>query len=413
MPIPPVPPEMIPAPSPLGVTTGAVTGRLELAILLKVTYQFDVGKPLVRAAEQLPLSTTNEAHEALTPGAPASMKAVPELLAFSSGTDVIVRGHARSRVRRTFMRVGVVIGSHRHTAEAIGRRVVDLVNGKLVFSSPEPFESMPLRYELAYGGIDVGYEAMVAALARKELKPEDLRRLGPLAEGHLHGVPPVAYPRNRYGKGYVMVAEPKALVGRELPNIEFTDDRITPERLIPTKPLRWLGLPVPAGFDYMDELMFPRSAMMGLPPMADGNLNDIGEVRRGQVPKDYCRGNAIYAERESVPGLIHPELARCAPIGLRLPFLQGNETVVLQGMSPAADEWAVTLPGERPVIRLSQWELQPQLFQLFIDADKKHLSMVWCARTPWARPLGPGEDREILGRVKVSDAWTRTAAARR
>ena len=151
---------------------------------------------------------------------------------------------------------------------------------------------------------------------------------------------------------------------------------------------------------------------------ARGNQR-VRRIGIGQAHDALARAHQLfYAEREDVPGLIHPELARCAPIGLRLPFLQGNETIVLQGMNPAADEWPVALPGERPVFRLEAGEavpreLHPQLFQLFIDADKKRLCLVWCARTPWPRPLGPGEDQEILAGVTIADNWTRSPAARR
>jgi len=417
LPLPPIPEHLVPKPAPLGLATGVITGHLELALLLKVTYQFEPGKPPRRAEQQLPLSLKNEEHDELPPGLKGSMKAVPELLAFASGTDVIVRAHARPSKPRTSMRVSVTIGNHRHTAEVTGRRLVDIVNGKVRFTDPEPFEAMPLRYELAYGGVDKAFEAMVAATAQSSVKPDDLRKISALAKDFLHGVPPIAYPRNRYGKGYVMLNDPKDLAGRELPNIEFPDDRLTPDRLIPPKPLRWLGQPVPAGFDFMDALMFPRSAMMGLPPMSEGNLEEIGEVRRGQVPAGFSRGNAMYAEREKIPGLIHPELARCAPIGLRLPFLQGNEIVVLHGMNPAVEEWQVPLPGERPVFLMpiegKERELVPQLFQLFIEADKKQLCLIWGARTPWPKPLKPGEDKQLLASVRLREPWVKTASQSR
>ena len=199
MPLPPIPEHLVPKPAPLGLATGVITGRLELALLLKVTYQFEPGKPPRRAEQQLPLSRKNEEHDELPPGLKGSMKAVPELLAFTTGTDVIVRAHARPPKPRTSMRVSVTIGNHRHTAEVTGRRLVDMVNGKLRFTDPEPFEAMPLRYELAYGGVDKAFEVMVAASAQSSIKPDELRKISALAKDFLQGVPPVAYPRNRYG----------------------------------------------------------------------------------------------------------------------------------------------------------------------------------------------------------------------
>jgi hypothetical protein len=404
-PLPEIPPHLRPAPSPLGVTTCIITGRLELAVVLKVTYRFKNPRRPERTELQLPLALANQPHDPLAPGSPASMKAVPELVAFTTGTDLIVRAHARPPYPVAAMKVGVMAGACRHVAKVSGKRQVDLVKGKLTFTPAEKLNALPLRYELAYGGVDREFEANVAASLQRQLDPEPLRRLGPVARDFLQRVPPIAYPRNPYGKGYALVGDARKMAGKELPNIELDDDRLTPARLWPPKPLLWPQQPLPAGFDYMDVAMFPRSAMMGLPPMAEGSLDDIAEVRRGQVPAGYCRGNAMHVEREEIPGLIHPELGRCAPIGLRLPFLRGNEPITLYGMDAAAPELILQLPGLRPVFRLpapgKEVELEPQLFQVFMDVDKQVLCLLWGARAPWKKPLKPGESQEIAAAIKV------------
>jgi hypothetical protein len=411
MPMPPVPQHLLPKPSSIGVTTGVITGRMELAVVAKVTYAFEPGKMTRRAERQLPLSIKNEPHDPLPTGEKGSMRVVPEVLAYATGTDVIVRATARPRRPVATMQVGVGLGNHRHMAHVTGRRIADVIGGRIAFTPPEPFAAMPLRYELAYGGVDKGFEAMAVAWAQQTLRPDVLRRLGPMAEAFLKNVPPISYPRNPHGKGYVLMRDEKTLPGRELPNIELPDDLLTPERLIPATPLRWLSQPVPAGFDFMDVLMFPRTAMMGLPPMSEGELDDIREVKRGQVPRGYSRGNALYADQEKVPGLIHPELVRCAPIGLRLPFLRGTETVALWGMHPEHEELRVALPGERPVLRLpvgeKERELEPQLCQIFIDVEEGRMSLIWIARLPWARRLKPGEDQEIAATVRYREPWTK------
>ncbi len=407
------PPQEIPAyltpdPSPLGVTTGNITGRLELSVALKVTYQFEGGSLPRLAEEQRPLFLDNSPHDELVPGPQPSMKEVPEVLAYSSGTDIIVRAHARPPHPVAGMKVGVVVGSLRHYAKVTGNRYVDREGDKLVFTPPETFESMPLRYELAYGGVDRAFEAQVVEAAKGKAKPEELRRISAVVTDFLQAVPPVAYPRNPYGKGYVMVADPETIVGKELPNIEMDEDRISPERLWPREPTRWMEMPVPSGFDYMDAGLFPRTAMMGLPPLSEGDPDQISEVLSGQIPAGYCRGNMMYAEREEIPDLIHPELVRCAPIGLRSPFLRGDEVVTLYGMDAAEPVLSVNLPGSRPVFRFppdgtggKEQELDSQLYQAFIDVDLRVLSLVWTARVPWARPLRPGEDQEIASGIGV------------
>jgi hypothetical protein len=306
------------------------------------------------------------------------------------------------------MKVGVVVGKIRHYAKVTGTRFVDREGSRLVFTPPEPFEAIPLRYEMAYGGIDRDFEAMVVDAARESAGPDEMRRLSAVAEDFLQGVPPAAYPRNPYGKGFALVAAPEAMIGKELPNIELDEDRLTPERLWPSKAARWVEMPVPAGFDYMHATMFPRTAMIGLPPMVEGNWDEIQEVLSGQVPPGFCRGNLMYAESEEIPGLVHPELARCAPIGLRSPFLRGDEVITLYGMDPVEPVLGVRLPGTRPLVSLpsgviggKSQELDCQLYQTFIDVDERTLTLVWTARTPWPKPLGPGEDQEIAKKVGI------------
>jgi hypothetical protein len=410
-PAPEIPEFLTPEPTHLGVTTGNITGRFELGISLKVTYRFQGSRLPTLSEEQFPLSLTNEPHDELIPGVAPPMKAVPEVLAYSSGTDIIVRAHARPPRPVAGMKVGVVAGALRHYAKVTGNRYVDREGSRLVFTPPEPFDSMPLRYELAYGGIDREFEARVADEGRNTLTPEELRRVTAVAQDFLKAVPPVAYPRNPYGKGYALTSDPDAILGKELPNIELDNDRLTPQRLWPSRLSRWMEMPVPAGFDYMDAGLFPRTAMMGLPPMADGSLDDIAEVSSGQVPAGFCLGNVMYAEREEIPDLIHAELARCAPIGLRSPFLRGDEVITLYGMDPAEPVMGVHLPGTRPVFRLppfgtakKETELDSQLYQVLIDVDERMLFLVWTARAPWAGPLQPGEDKEIASRIGVRQA---------
>lgn len=407
-PPPEIPAFLAPTPSVLGVTAGTITGRLELGVSLKITYRFRGSRLPELAEEQLPLSLINILHDELVPGVEPSAKAVPEVLAYSSGTDLVVRAHARPPHPLAGMKVGVVVGQIRHYAKVTGVRHVDMEGGHLVFTPPEPFEAMPLRYEMAYGGVDREVEAMVLEEAQANATADQLRRASAVAKDLLQGIPPAAYPRNPHGKGYAMVRDFQKIIGKELPNIELDQDRLTPQRLWPSEPLRWLEMPLPAGFDYMGAGLFPRTAMMGLPPMVEGNLDQISEVLSGQVPSGFCRGNLMYAEMEEIPGLIHPELARCAPIGLRLPFLRGDEIVTLYGMDPAEPVLGVRLPGTRPVFRLPpkalqgrEEEVEAQLYQAFIDVDERLLSLVWTARTPWPKPLKPGEDQEIAGRVGV------------
>src|SRR6185437_7014878 len=168
-------------------------------------------------------------------------------------------------------------------------------------------------YELAYGGRDPAFDGEAFTDLFAMLSPEQVRRMRPLFQDTYNkGLPPFVYPRNRVGKGYVLVNDSKRAAGRELPNIELAADRLTPERILLKDVRDWPRMPVPAGFDFLDLFTFPRTAMSGAPPMYSGSLETVSEVGMNQVPRDYFRGNIFETPREKIPDLIHPDVGRCA-----------------------------------------------------------------------------------------------------
>ncbi|MBX9736080.1 MAG: DUF2169 domain-containing protein, partial [Phycisphaerales bacterium] len=166
----------------------------------------------------------------------------------------------------------------------------------------------------------------------------------------------------------------------------------------------WPRQPVPACFDFMDVFTYPRTAMMALPPAAHGEPDSFAEVRSGQVPRGFARGNILLSEKEQIPGLIHPDLSRCAPIGLRFDFLRGDETIRLSGMDPRHPDLDVLLPRQRVQFSIPVQdrfvEAYGELAQIFVDVDKGVLTLVWVARTPLPRALMPGDDLDVLERTK-------------
>jgi hypothetical protein len=404
LPTPPIPPELIPTPRVLGACTCLAGGRLELAVILKRTYTFTHGTRAVLSEAQQPLELENVAHDPLPSGLKGSFKAVPEIVGYRSGTDIIVRAHARPASAVSSASVGVTVGDRTHAADVLGDRVVDVVQGKLVFSPPKLFESMPLRWELAYGGDDAAHFAWLSAQASSHLTPVQRRKLSAVADIANRGVPPLIYPRNRVGLGYCINYPGQQVAGRALPNIEFPTDRLTPERLVCPSPEHWPQQPVPACFDFMDVFTYPRTAMMALPPAARGEPDSFAEVRSGQVPRGFARGNILLSEKEQIPGLIHPDLSRCAPIGLRFDFLRGDETIRLSGMDPRHPDLDVPLPRQRVQFSIPVQdrfvEAYGELAQIFVDVDKGVLTLIWVARTPLPRALMPGDDLDVLERTR-------------
>jgi len=236
------------------------------------------------------------------------------------------------------------------------------------------------------------------------MAPETLRRTHAvrdrfLADGHL-----AAYPRNRFGKGYVIDGRMEFVEGRELPNLERPEDRLTPENLVVDDPMTWNKQPLPVGFDYMDLATFPRVAMLGIPPGHEETGEPFREVALGLVPHDFSRGSWLSAQPAEVPTLLHPEVGHCSSLGLRLPFPQSRETVVLSGMDPEHAEFEVVLPAERPVFEVpllgrKPIEIDSKLYQITIDLDQRTLGMIWCGRSPLRQSLSQKTLNELQASV--------------
>jgi len=391
------------------LTVVNIKGVEELTIIHKRTYNFSHDRPSVPADEQIPLDEQGIRYDddKMTPDTQLfSYKSLPEIIGVKDGTDLVVQASAQSVHPIESMTVAVQVGDYRHAADVIGRRFCDYVKGRLVFTPPEPFEEMELRYENAYGGRDLCFEETLLKEISKNAAPDDIRRVKPVAEAYLKDSPPLVYPRNCYGKGYVIEGNRKFIEGRELPNLERVDDRLTTERLIVDNPLTWNKQPLPVGFDYFDAQSFPRSAMIGLPPAIALNQEPVKEVTLSLIPKDYCRGNVFSTPISELQNLIHPLASRCASLGLWLPFLRGNEKIQLIGMNKRKPEYIVQLPGERPIFTLNcphvdSSHADSQLMLVCIDLHQQSLNLIWSARTVLTKPMIQNQLDELLPTIII------------
>lgn len=402
-----IPEHLKPSPSsPVQVIQLNREGRTQIAIVFKRTYRFRHGRTPWPAEEQEPLDREGSTHEPLTEEQAPSYASLPELVGFKTGTDLVVQGDARPRRPTSRMEVCVRVGEREQKALVFGRRFADYVNGNLVFTSPEPFESMPLRYENAYGGRDRRFEAHLAEEVERSTPAEDLRRARPSFEAVFDDNHPLAYPRNRFGKGYVLEDRRDLIEGRELPNLERPSDLLTPERLVVGHPLDWGKQPIPIGFDYLEPSAFPRTALLGIPQATRIPMSEMPEVERGVLPADYSRGTIFEGDPEEIPDRLHPHGSRCASIGLWLPHLLGDETVGIQGMDESRPRLRCSLPGERPRFTGS-WpggsgrEILGDLLLVAISVDDRKMSLVWSARDSLDRPLRPGEAEEVQEELDV------------
>jgi hypothetical protein len=410
MPPPAQPPPGAAAPSEpatLRIVTIAITGTPEISVVYKRTYRWAPGRPGSPTDEQPPLVECNVTHDKIAPGIAPSFKILCEVVGFKTGTDVVI--HAEARTRRPVVQTKVrasVPGLPAHEADVTGNRRCDYVGDKLVFTPPEPFDRMALRYENAYGGCDAPFEADLRKRLRENPPEQDIRRARPAMAEILAKGNPLAYPRNRFGKGYVLDNVRDLIAGRELPNLEWPKDRLTPERLVVGTPFAWNKQPLPVGFGYLSPGMFPRSAMFGLPPAARQTPETFVEVARGLIPQDFCRGNLITAEPKDLPNLIHPSAGRCASLGLWAPFLKGNETIMLEGMDAEHLRLPVVLPGERPCFTVGGLqprpvELDAQLYLVHVDLLARQIALIWTAHTAMPRAMQPDDLLNLESGVKI------------
>src|SRR6266436_2489784 len=130
-------------------------GKYVLSLLLKRTYDIVPDGVCSRA----------DADRALIPGdvpwsdpMNSSVRYESDFIPFKLATDVVcnARAYAPRGKPTTSCMVALQVGDKRKEILVIGDRVARFVkDSPPEFTEPEPFVNMDLRYELAYGGIDV------------------------------------------------------------------------------------------------------------------------------------------------------------------------------------------------------------------------------------------------------------------
>jgi len=206
----------------------------------------------------------------------SSLKYAAEVCLTKPTTDVILSGHAYSRGgRATVTNVRLKVGGMEKTIRVFGNRIWQSGPAGLCISSPEPFDKMPLRYELAFGGTD--------------RKPEDPQKID-------------SEPRNPIGRGLVPSKSKTPRNGIPLPNLE------DPRQLIASPKDR----PPPACFAPICAHWQPRLAFAG-------TYDETWQKQRAPfLPADF---NSRFFQ-VAPPDLIAPS------------FLRGGEAVEIDGASP-------------------------------------------------------------------------------
>jgi hypothetical protein len=217
------------------------------------------------------------------------------------------------------------VGPVKQVAQVFGERVWYRALSKVSMTKPQPFETMPLTYESAFGGMDRTHSTQ-------------------------HGHP--FEPRNPVGRGY-RHRKGKFEEGIRLPNIE------DPRCLIRSQH----DTPPPVGFGFTSPNWEPRARFAGTYDEA------WDKTRKPLLPKDFDR-----------------RFFNAAPSALIAPsYLKGDEPVRVMNASRHGP-LAFALPGVQPPVVRVQLRAQPDqppasvLDTVIVNTDDDRLEMVWRAQ---------------------------------
>ena len=248
-----------------------------------------------------------------------------DLVRTKQTTDVLLIGnaHAPGGVPVTQLDVGLRVGPIAKRLRVTGDRV--WLGGAP--SEPEPFSTMPLVWERAYGGID------------------PWTRDAPLPQFDV---------RNPVGTGFVL--EAAHAEGVRLPNIEYPDQSVR----------AWSDRPEPAGFGPLCNHWQPRAGFAGTYDEA---------WQRDRMPL--------------LPVDFDDRHYQCAPGDQQAPqFLVGGEPVVLIHLWPHAGQLRFELP--RVILGLETFFIdgyrvaheRPRLHTVIVEPDRSRVSLVWHSALP-------------------------------
>lgn len=301
-----------------------------LTLVCKGTFAISAGeRSLGLAQEQAAIVFADEYYG--EPGE-SSLERKSEATPPNGCTDVALAGHAHAESKACDeMEVGLSVGPVSKWLRVVGDRLWRRRLGIRLRTGPEPFETMPLVYERAYGGADT--------TSRKEKR---------------HGFEP----RNPVGRGYAVSRRSKRVNGLLLPNIED-----------PSQTLRRPGQhPAPAGFGFIPASWQPR---LGLAGTYDESWQ---RDRCPLLPDDFD---------ERFFSAAHPDL-------IARPALTGDEPVRAVGVSRHGD-LEFDLPGVRfecyAIVDEERLPLEPGLDTVLLEPDESRILLTWKAAIPCSRRL--------------------------
>lgn len=331
-------------------------GEHILGVLVKRTYDIVPGGVCTRAAADKKLISADAHYE---DPMNTTVKSESDFIPFKIATDVVLTGkaYAPSGLPVSSLTTSLAIGPYRKDLLIIGDRVTRYNDNRdPIFTPPQPFETMELRYERAYGGVDIYSEPKF----------------------------PCPYPRNHLGRGYAVTNNERSLKNLQLPNIEDPANPLTPANLCSGKFDAWQRQPVPQGFGWTLKMWHPRSTYGGVMPADRPLEQELRKAFAALLPADQRK---LY-EGNPLPDMDFRFFNGASP-GLVIPFLAGGEPVELVNLDPSG-KLQFQLPRDRPQIGLDIGNgiQKPQVFlhTVAFRMEERQVDLVWRGAVPYAGP---------------------------
>jgi hypothetical protein len=325
------------------------------SLLVKRTYDI-ADRKCVRAKEDRKLFASDVHY-----GDPmiSSVRFESDFIPYKLQTDVVFNGKAYSMggVPVQSLVAAVCVGDKRKEVLVAGDRFCRwLEGGRIAATPPEPFATVEMRYENAYGGVDLYSDPTL----------------------------PFAYPRNPLGKGFVVKSTPKTLHDLPLPNLEDPKARLGAGALCILEPKFWEKQPMPAGLGWFPKLWRPRALLAGVMPADEGLEEELRNAYATVLPPDQ---KELYLKHR-LPKMDFRFFNGASP-GLAFPYLTGTETMVLENLTPEG-RLEFALPGGKPRVQidigLGPQEPEAVLHTVQIHGEERQVDLVWRAAIPYPGP---------------------------
>lgn len=331
-------------------------GEHILCLLLKRTYDIVPGG----------FCTRSESDKKIIPGdvhygdpMNSTVKFESDLVPYKLATDVVLNARAYSPTRQPVrtLTASLIVGQHRKDLQIIGDRVCRYNSGgDPVFTDPQPFQTMELRYERAYGGVDIYSDRKVQC----------------------------AYPRNYLGCGFVVRNTKKSIENLPLPNIQDHQDLLTPARLCAGEVKNWERQPIPQGFGWVHKTWRPRSSFAGIMPAERALHEELRKIYSGLIPPAQ---REMY-EQTKLADMDFRFFNGASP-GLVFQYLRGDEQIRTVNLCPEI-ECSFRLPADRPRLGLDigtgLHESSVVLHTVMIRMEDKQVDLVWRTAVPYPGP---------------------------